>query len=251
MQGRIGVQAQAKIWGLSLAQMNSYSSRLPSAPGGGIEQYFLSIAAGNLGGQLTEAMNGLIWNSFIDLTGAPESAFVLSIAGIYAAANPTAPLSQPGAQNAETLIEGICAGAGFTLRNNGAHAVLNNQAVYGSALDQIERIAEAAGFAWKWDGKSTFYIWPAENGAVDSTIVRIGPNTTPQLVNYPQYWQQGIIVTSLFNPEVQVGRRMEVTGSVLTKANGLWRIVGVQDDLTTMLDKGPWFTTATLAAILT
>jgi hypothetical protein len=42
---------------------------------------------------------------------------------------------------------------------------------------------------------------------------------------------------------------MEVVGSILTKANGIWKIVGVQHDLTTMLNKGPWFTTAHLSAI--
>jgi hypothetical protein len=243
-QGRLGVQAQVKVWGLSLAQMNAYCSRIPTAVG--LNQFSLSIAAGDLNGNLVEVVTGPIWESFIDLTGAPESCFVVSMTGIYTAANPTAPQSQSGAQNAEDLIASICAGAGFTLKNNGAHAVLRNQVAYGSALDQIDRIARAAGFAWSWIG-DTFFIWPAD-GTVDDTVVQIGPNTTPQMVNYPQYWQQGVIVTSLFNPQVRLGRQMEVVGSVLTKANGLWQIVGVQHDLATMLDKGPWFTTATLAS---
>lgn len=234
-----------KIWGLSLAQMNAYCSRIPTALG--IEQFSLAIAAGDLGAGLTEVVNAAIWESYIDLTGAPDSCFVASVAGIYTAANPTAAQSQPGAQNAEDLISAICAGAGFTLNNNGAHTVLNNQATFGSALDQIERIAQAAGFAWAWSGK-VFSIWP-QDGTVDDTIIQVGPNTNPQMVGYPQYWPQGIIVTTLFNPQVQVGRQMEVIGSTLTKANGLWQIVGVQDDLTTMLPKGPWFTTATLASV--
>jgi hypothetical protein len=242
-QGRLGFQAQVKIWGLSLAQMNAYSSRIPTALG--INKFGLVIAAGDLGGGLSEVVNGSIFGSYIDLTDAPDSAFVVSVAGVYTAANPAASQSQPGAQNAETLISSICAGAGFTLVNNGAHAVLRNQATYGSALDQIERIAEAAGFAWAWSG-TTVSIWPAD-GTVDGTIVQVGPNTDPAMVGYPQYWPQGIIITSLFNPQVQLGRKMEVVGSALTKANGLWQIVGVQHDLTTMLSKGPWFTNAILA----
>ena len=246
-QGRLGTEGHVKIWGLSYAQMNAYCTRIASEIGGdGINPVTLAISAGDLGGDLSEVMKAGIWESYIDLTGAPESAFVVSVTGIYTAANPTGPQSQPGAQNAEDLIQAICNGAGFTLNNNGAHAVLRNQSTYGSALDQIERIAEAAGFSWSWSG-TTFSIWPA-NGTVDDTVIQIGPGTTPKMVGYPQYYQTGIIVQSLFNPQVQVGRQMEVVGSTLTKANGLWKIVGVQDDLTTMLNRGPWFTTATLSA---
>jgi hypothetical protein len=240
--GRLGTLAQVKIWGLSMAQMNAYSSRIPTALG--INQFSLAISAGDLGSELSEVVNGNIWESYIDLTDAPDSAFVVSMAGIYTAANPMGPQSLPGAQNAENLISSICAGAGFTFKNNGAHAVLRNQATYGSALDQIECIAQAAGFSWAWSG-TTFSIWPAD-GTVDSTIVQVGPNTDPKMVGYPRYWPQGIIVTSLFNGQVRLGRKMEVVNSTLTKANGVWQIVDVQHDLTTMIGKGPWFTTAML-----
>ncbi len=246
--GRLGTQAQVRIWGLSLEQMNAYSSKLPNAVGGTVGNFSLAIDAGDLGGQMANVVNANIWASYIDLTGSPDSTFVVSVAGIYTAANPMAPQSQPGAQNAEDLIRSICNGAGFALHNdNGAHAVLRNQSTYGSALDQIERIAQAAGFSWMWDGGTQFYIWPG-NGTIDDTIVQVGPNTDPQMVNYPQYYPQGIIVTSLFNPEIKLGRQMEVVGSVLTKANGIWQIVGVQHDLTTMMNRGPWFTTAMLSA---
>jgi hypothetical protein len=44
---------------------------------------------------------------------------------------------------------------------------------------------------------------------------------------------------------------MNVVGSGLTKANGLWQIVNAQHSLSSMLDRGPWFTTAILAPIAT
>lgn len=243
--GRLGTNGYAKIWGLSLDQMNAYSTKLPTAVG--IEQFNLAISAGDFNGQLSEVANSPIFESYIDLTGAPESCFVVAIAGIRTAANPTGPQSLAGAQNAETLIQNICAAAGYTLVNSGAHAVLRNQSTYGSALDQIERIAEAAGFSWAWSG-TTFSIWPADE-PIDDTIVEVGPDTDPPMVNYPQYWPQGIIVTSQFNGNVRLGRQLNVVGSLLTKANGIWQIVGVQHNLSTMLSKGPWFTTATLAAM--
>jgi len=251
-QGRLGAMAQVKVWGLSLAQMNNYSAQIPTALG--INKFGLVVEAGNIGGQLAQVINGVIWESYVDLTDAPDAAFQVSVAGVYTAAIPAASQSQapkqpgtPSVQNAEDLIQSLCALGGFTFSNSaGAHAVLRNQATYGSPLDQIDTVARAAGFSWSLNG-NVIAIWPAD-GAIDNTVVQVGPGTDPQMVGYPQYWEQGIIVTSLFNQQVQVGRKMQVVGSSIPKANGTWSIVNVRHDLTTMLPKGPWFTTAVLGA---
>lgn len=55
----------------------------------------------------------------------------------------------------------------------------------------------------------------------------------------------GVIVRTVFNPQVQIGRRMKVTSSI-PNACGIWNIIQVQHDLATMLDRGPWFTTSVL-----
>jgi hypothetical protein len=249
-QGRIGVMAQVKIWGLSLDQMNTYSTAISSAISSEIPNANLVIDAGDLGDPLSQVFNGPIWQSYIDLTEAPESAFIVSAVGIANAATPIAsqsvPPPQPGTpsvQNAEQLIENICTAAGLRFQNNGAHAVLRNQVTYGSGIDQITRIATAARFNWKHNGNAVT-IWP-QDGTVDDVVVNVGPSTDPEMVGYPAYWENGIIVTSLFNQEVQVGRQMNVTSSI-PKANGTWSIIQVQHNLTTMIPKGPWFTVAQL-----
>ena len=68
------------------------------------------------------------------------------------------------------------------------------------------------------------------------------------MVGYPVFWELGIIVTSLYNPEIQIGRQMNIISSI-PNANGLWKIIRVQHELTTMIAKGPWFTTATLIGV--
>jgi len=244
--GRLGTQAQVKIWGLSLAQMNAYSSAIAASIGGaGLSDFNLEISAGELGGQLSKVMQGLIWRSFIDLSNAPESAFNVTVAPLFVAADPMAAQSQPGAQDAESLIASLCAAGNLTFNNpSGAHAVLRNQSTYGSVIDQVERVATAAGFSWKLDG-STLSIW-RRGGVVEDVVIDMGPNTG--MVGYPAYWEQGLIVTSLFNQQIQVGRQMAVTSSI-PKANGVWSITHVQHDLATMMDRGPWFTTAVLTGI--
>jgi hypothetical protein len=245
--GILGVMAQVKIWGLSMEQMNNYSTAIPREINATLPDANLIIEAGDLGGTLSQVINGPIFSSNIDLTDAPDSAFVVSVAGIADNATPAAPQSQPGSQNAEDLIAALCPAAGLTLQNtNGAaHGVLRNPNTYGSALKQIDTIARAAGFRWIQNG-NTIAICP-QGGTIDSTVIDVGPNTNPQMVGYPAYWPLGIVVTSIYNPRVQVGRQMNVVGSIIEKANGLWQITNVQHELTTMMPKGPWFTIATLA----
>jgi hypothetical protein len=248
-QGRLGQQAQVRIWGLSLAQMNQYSTRIPTAIGGsgvGINQVTLVIKAGDLGGELSTVMEGLIWESYIDLTNSPDSSFSAIVAPLYPATEPIAAQSQAGSQDAEQLIGSLCSAANLKLNNqSAAHAVLVNPSTYGSAIDQIEKVARAAKLNFKLEG-STIWIWPP-GGSPDDVTIQVGPGTTPRMVGYPQYWEQGIIVTSVFNQNLTVGRLVNVVGSALTKANGLWQAVQVQHSLTTMADRGPWFTTAMLA----
>jgi hypothetical protein len=250
MEGRLGVMAQVKIWGLSLGQMSAYSSQIPGAPSGplGLVPFNLTIEAGDIGGNLSQVISGQIWRSFIDLSNAPESCFNVTVAGtIYQSAATIASNSWSGAQNAEDLIAAICAAATPQLKlyNNGAHAVLRNMSASGSAADQILTIAAAGQFPVAFDGNGV-YIWPRGGTRDKSEPIPVGPRTTPRMVGYPTFWEQGIIVTSLFNQQVQVGRQFQVASS-LPNAPGLWSIVRVEHELSTMLDGGPWFTSAVCA----
>lgn len=240
---RLGLQADVKVWGLSLDQMNSYSSPLSSDVG--LQQFRLIIEAGDVDEEPSVLMDGSIVRSYVDLSGAPDSLFSVSVAGIYDASLPMASQSLSGARNAEDLISSICAAANLTLDNSAkAHFVLRNMVTYGSAIDQIDDICNAAGFSWKQSG-TTIILWPGD-GNVDDEVIDVGPSSDPIMVGYPEWWQYGIVITSLFNQRILVGRRMNVT-SLIPKANGLWNIIQVQHSLSTMLDKGPWFTTAILS----
>ncbi|HEX5461059.1 MAG TPA: hypothetical protein VFX20_13930 [Steroidobacteraceae bacterium] len=240
VDGRLGVSAQVKIWGLSMGQMNAYSSRLAS--GVGVNQFGLTIEAGYVGEAMSTVIKGAIWRSYVDLQGTPESAFDVSVVEtILTGAQTIAGQSQPGAQNAEDLIGSICKAAALTLHNQGAHAVLRNPSTNGSIVDQIEYIADAAGFTVYFEG-SNVWIYP-KGGNRDDVVIDVGPDTG--MVGYPAYWESGLIVRSLFDQRIQVGRQMRVTSSI-PKANGTWQIIRVQHELATMMRDGPWFTTAVL-----
>jgi len=229
---------------------NNFSSPMASVPAGiQLQQFNLLIEAGDLGGTLSEAVNGPILSSFIDLSGAPDSLFNVTMVDTFGASSPISAQSQPGAQSAESLIQSLCAQATppLTFNNSaGASAVLRSQVTYGSAIDQIAKIATNARFNWKMSG-TTLYIRP-QNGTVDDVVIDVGPNTDPEMVGYPMFWELGLIVTSLYNPQVQIGRQMNVISSI-PNANCRWKIIQVQHELTTMIAKGPWFTAAMLIPI--
>jgi hypothetical protein len=208
-----------------------------------VQQFNLVIKAGDLGGQLTELINGPVFSSYIDLTGVPDSSFNVTMIDVYRKATPVAAQSQPGEQNAEDLIAAQCAIAGLTFDNSArAHAVLRNPSTYGSTIDQIAKIANAAGFSWKHDG-NTISIW--QGATIDDVVIDLGPNTDPRMVGYPSFSDVSLIVTSEYNPQIQIGRQMNVTSSI-PNAKGLWQIILVEHNLTTVLAKGSWFTTAHL-----
>lgn len=243
--GRQGSIGQVKVWGLTLAQMNAFSSKIPA--GVAAEQFNLVIQAGDQGKKLSEVLNGPIYRSYIDLTSVPDSSFNVTMIDTFTGATPIAAQSQAGTQNAEDIISAVCAAANLKFDNSaGAHKTLSNPSTYGSALDQINALASAAGFNWLLNGKTVF-IWP-EGKSIDDVVIEVGPDTDPPMVGYPGYWEAGLIVASEYNAQVAIGRQMKVT-SVIPKAQGKWSIIQVQHELTTMMPKAPWFTTAVLSLL--
>jgi hypothetical protein len=238
VSGRLGVSAQVRIWGLSLEEMNLYSSTLSA--GVGVNEFTLVAEAGDLGGSMHKVIDGTIWRSYIDFGDAPESSFVVNMVDqVYKSAKMIQSNSWPGAQNAEDMIAAVCAAAGYTFINYGAHAVLRNMSTYGSAIDQIDDIARAAKFSLYLEGDKV-WIWK-QNTPIDAVIIETGPDAG--MVGHPQYWEAGLIITMLYNPDVRVGRMLKVTSSI-PKANGTWSIIQVNHDLGTMFHGAPWFTTA-------
>lgn len=242
--GKIGLNAQIKLWGLTQSQMDNYSSQISA--GVGLDQFNVIVEAGDMGGTLSQVINGTIIRSYIDFGSVPESAFVVSVAPGYDLASPNPGQSWKGARNAEDLISFVCAGT-YTVVNNGAHAVFSRgyHVTADSIINQVLDIANAAGFRVSIGQANTISIWP-KTGTVDNVVIDLGPNTDPALVGYPSFTPTGLIVTSLYNPEIQIGRNINLTSSI-RKANGLWQITQAFHDLSTMMPKGPWFTSAALS----
>jgi hypothetical protein len=238
-------QLELRVYGLPMAVMNRFSGPGIAAITWAQNLSYVTLSAGSVGGAISQLFSGSLIGAYIDFAGTPDVCFVCSaVAGVDKMALPSAPNSKAGAQNAEDLIAALASSMGYTFQNpNGAHAVLQNQYTSGSVLSQIQTIAQAASIAMEV-ANTTITIWP-NGGNRDSVVIDISPGQG--LVGYPTYWQSGFVIKTEFNPMMANGRSVNLTGSVITKANGLWPIYAVSHELATLMPDGPWFSTVKLS----
>lgn len=237
-------QLQLKVYGMTLAQMNQYSST--GANMVAVQNQSVTVSAGNQGSILNQVFSGTIISSFIDLSSMPDISFTCAaVAGYYNKALPVAANSYVGATKAEYIIESLTKqlGGNWAFNNvGGATAVLQNQYLSGSLIDQIQTAARAASFPLVIEN-NTVTIFP-NNGTRDNVVIDIGPETG--LVGYPSYWEAGFTVKSEFNPIITNGRTINLTSS-LPKANGRFPVQNVTHEISTLTPDGAWFTTSQLS----
>lgn len=238
-------QLQLKVYGMTLDQMNTFSSIGSNQVA--VQDNSVIVSAGDEGSPLTQVFSGTIISSFIDLSSMPEISFnCAAIAGYIGKATPSASKHYDGANNAETIIESLTNQFGsqwkFVNYQNKAHAVLVDQYVYGSIIDQIQMIARNAAFPLVIEN-NTVTIW-ANDGIRDDVVIELSPQTG--LVGYPSYWEAGFTIKSEFKPTIINGRAIQLTSS-LPKANGLFPVQNCTHEISTLTPDGPWFTISQLS----
>ena len=234
-------QLQLQVWGMTLDQMNEYSSigsNMVQA-----QDQSVTVTAGNQNGTLNQVFSGNLISSFIDFSNAPEVSFVCAaVAGYYNKAAPAAPNTYKGSNKAEDIIQALAGQIGYEFVNkNNATAVVQNQYLSGSIIDQIMTVARTAPFPLIIENKKVI-IFP-NDGYRDELIVNLSAETG--LIGYPSYWEAGFTVRSEFNPIIAIGRQINLK-SQIPKANGKFAIQYATHEISTLTPDGPWFTTSKL-----
>ena len=235
-------QLQLKVYGMTLAQMNEYSSIGTNLVA--VQKQSVIVNAGNQGDvALSQVFKGNLMSSYIDLSNLPNISFTCAAFSAYLQkATPIASNTYQGAHDAADIIKAIALANNLKFYNNGATAILQNQYVYGSAVDQIRQVALNASIPIVIEN-DTITIFP-NNGYRDDLIINMSPETG--MVGYPSYWEAGFVIRSEFNPQILNGRQMKVTSS-LPKANGTFAVQSVTHEISTLTPDGAWFTTTTLS----
>lgn len=83
---------------------------------------------------------------------------------------------------------------------------------------------------------NTLAIWPTGHARQGDAIM-ISPETG--MIGYPIFNQPSITVSTIFNPAIKYGGKMQVQSN-LTPACGLWSINMVDLELDSMMPHGKW-----------
>ncbi len=229
--------AQFRIFGLPLGMMNELT-RIGTIANG-FRNNKVMIAAGEEGGAMSVVHQGVINRAYADFNGAPEVVFEgLSYSGFDAAMKPVAARSYKGPTDAAKVMADLAKDMGVAFERNGVSVILQNPYFPGTSWTQLQSCADAARLEYTLD-KGLLAIWNRGGSRKTDNPVRIAVDTG--MVGYPVYTSNGIQVRTLFNPDIGLGKIIEVD-TTLTPAKGKWHVYGVAHTLESETPNGQWFT---------
>jgi hypothetical protein len=253
--------AELRIYGVTPTIMNTISTL-------GIYSQIMArvnntvlIEAGDATNGMSIVYFGSIINAYAVYDGAPETFLqIIGGTGQLGAMKPVPPTSYPGTADVATIMANLAASLGYKFENDGVTTKLASPYFPGTALEQAHNVARAANIELYIDsgsGTPTLAIWPKTGTRTGQVPLISAANGS--LVNYPQFYSQGMAFRCLYNPNLRIGgqiRMQSTVGSAPTQAqatgtqptapeaggpNGLWYMVGLSYDLSSQLPGGPWF----------
>lgn len=254
--GGVGMtELQLRVWGMPLDTMRKLTV-LNKLAYSEERNNTVIVKAGDEGSGTSVAFYGTIKEAWADASNAPDVEFVVSaFAGGAAAVRPVQPVSFNGPVEASVFFAAMAAqiteggqSSPYRLENSGVVGTLESPYFPGTALDQIRAAAQAIKCEALLDvNKRVLAIWPygeSRGGAAVDVSAATG------LVGYPQFTQNGIAFTTLYNNNLGFGQRVKITSQLdaegiaqdLGNANGEWSVAAVQHTLEAERPGGQWFT---------
>ncbi len=236
-KGAVQGSAQIRIFGLPLSMIN----QLTGTGIGALEvrRNTILIAAGDKDGKMSTIYQGQIRYAYGDFGGAPDSALdIIALAVATDAVKPVDASSYRGDVDAAVIMSDLAKKLGLTFENNGVSVMLSNPYFPGTAWQQIMDCGEAAGIDYTID-RGILAIFPKLGARTLDGPVEVSPETG--MVGYPTFWDQGLAVTTLFNPNISIGGQINVVSDI-TVACGVWNSFNIFHTLESETPNGQWFT---------
>lgn len=199
----------------------------------------IQIAAGNKGSALTTAFTGEIIQAYADFNGMPEVSLDIiarPLAGY--GLKPVEAISYIGPTNVSDIMKTLASNMKLAFVNYGVSVFLISPYLDGTTLTQLRKAANAANINYSIDN-NTLSIWPKE-AARNMSIIDISPELG--MVGYPIYSSMGILVKTIYNPNVFYGGTINLSTSLGKAAQGTWIIHNVDHELESQTPNGAWFT---------
>jgi hypothetical protein len=228
-----------RIWGMLPNQMNDLSTFAT-------QPYFtdaaLALEAGDEQNGLALVFTGAITEAWQFFQDQPDCFMhIVAMTTFAPKRKPVPPRSYAGATDVVNIMSALASDMGLTFENSGVSGVvLSNPYLPGTAFDQMQKVKEAAGINAVIDN-GTLAIWP-KGQARSGPEVLISRETG--MIGYPVSSQNGIIVSTLFNPNLRWGGKVKVQSSDIPRANGEWAIlVALTHELECERPGGNWRST--------
>jgi hypothetical protein len=232
-------QLDLRVWGMKLEQMNKLTV-LNKLAYDEVYQNTVTVMAGDSESGVAVCFQGIIQEAWADGRQPAEMVFqVLAFSGLYERTKPIPPTSYNGSVDVATVISGIAAQMGMGFENSGVTGQIANPYLPGDLGRQLERICAAADCNYTIDDVAQVVaVWP-KGKARNGESVLISPDTG--LIGYPAFTQNGIQLTTLYNPSLVFGRSVNIE-SAITPAGGSWSIAAVSHVLESEMPGGAWDT---------
>lgn len=246
--GAAGSSAQVSIWGMTPSLMNSLStlgmvvSQIP--------RDVITISAGDSQEGMSIIFVGTIMQAYGEYNTAPDVPFRFEcLSGGAELAILYESTSYPGATSVAKILQTIAEKNGWQFENNGVDATIASPVLKGSALDQVRGVADAARINF-YLINNTLIIVPRNKPRQGTPVPLIAPAPDGQMIGYPAYTQQGILVRTVFDKRLAMGGLFKLKTSlaqsktspvgVIGNKDGTWLVQKLDLALDEQVPKGQW-----------
>lgn len=201
----------------------------------------ITVDAGDATNGVATVFIGTITYGYGNYEASPQVTFhVEAGSGVLEALIPNDPISIAGSADVVTVLSGIARKMNVVLESNGVQKRLSNMYLPHSSLrDQAAAVVDQAGLEWNGIDLGVLAIWEPGSSR-GGQIPLISKDTGLQ--GYPAFTSNGVMVKTLFNPNVTFGGMVEVQSSrpELVGANGQWKVYGLDYSLDANMPGGEW-----------
>ncbi|EHQ9350579.1 hypothetical protein NUR12_004265 [Salmonella enterica] len=238
--GTAGTQITLYIWGLSPAHMADLSYRGVWRPAQSRTNKMRVMANGRL------IFEGDITDAYADYNQAPDIPLILTGQVNFNLRNQTAAdFSAKGDVPVADIIRALASSAGLKFENQGVSRSLSNPHFSGNVIQQMLDAASAADINIDTGDAEKVTIWP-KGEKRNIPPLHISPDHG--LIGYPVYTMTGLSATTIFCPDLFIGRRVHLESS-LPNVTGDYQLTGVIHTITSRTVGGPWSSNCTMTRI--
>lgn len=234
--GSVSTNLDLRIFGMKQADMNALTTIFFNSSAKIVFNNLILEANGGNG--WTQVFSGMIMESQPEYRAAPAVYFGLqAVVGYQHKITPVPPTTYQGTTAVADIVQTLAGKMKYAFENNGVVAQLSNPYLSGTYWDQLNAVCTASGTSYVLAG-DTLAIYPQGKPRTVVPMLELSP--TSGLMGRPVLQKFGIVISSFFNPALQAGGKVKVSGSDVPNANGVWSPYMVDHQLEGNLPGGAW-----------